>query len=67
MHTANITIEGMRDEYCLRAVTNAIQDLPAIGHIHICLNSGEATVEHGPLLTPDDIRQAVEDAGYRCS
>ena len=30
MNTTTLTITGMRDEHCLRLVTNAIQDLPGL-------------------------------------
>ncbi len=54
----------MRDEECVRAVANAIQDLPSIGHIEVSLEKGEASVEHGRFVSPDDILQAIVDAGY---
>ena len=64
METITIKISGMRDEECVRAVANAIQDLPSIGHIEISLEKGEASVEHGRFVSPDDILQAIVDAGY---
>ncbi len=64
METITIKISGMRDEECVRAVANAIQDLPNIGHIEVSLDKGEASVEHGRFVSPDDILQAIVDAGY---
>ncbi len=64
MQTTTLTISGMRDEHCLRLVTNAIQDLPGIGHLEISLATGEASIEHGRFISPADIHQAVEDAGF---
>ncbi|HQU79540.1 MAG TPA: heavy metal-associated domain-containing protein [Azonexus sp.] len=64
METITIRISGMRDEECVRAVANAIQDLPSIGHIEVSLEKGEASVEHGRFVSPDDILQAIVDAGY---
>ncbi len=54
----------MQNEECVRAVANAIQDLPSIGHIEVSLEKGEASVEHGRFVSPDDILQAIVDAGY---
>ncbi len=54
----------MRDEHCLRLVTNAIQDLPGIGHLEISLETGAATIEHGAFVSAADIYQAIEDAGF---
>jgi len=64
MDTITIKISGMKDEECVRAVANAIQDLPSIGHIEVSLEKGEASVEHGRFVSADDILQAIVDAGY---
>jgi copper chaperone len=67
MDTLIIKISGMKGEDCVRTVANAIQDLPHIGHIEVSLEKAEATVEHGRLIEPGDIVQAIEDAGYPAS
>ena len=64
MDTLVIKITGMQDAECVRAVANAIQDLPHIGHIEISLERGEASVDHGRLIGAEDIQRAIEDAGY---
>ena len=64
MNTTTLTITGMRDEHCLRLVTNAIQDLPGIGYLEISLETGAATIEHGQFVSAADIYQAIEDAGF---
>lgn len=64
MQTTTLTITGMRDEHCLRLVTNAIQDLPGIDYLEISLESGEARIEHGHFVSSADIYQAIEDAGF---
>lgn len=57
-------ISGLQDEHCVRTLANAIQDLPSIGHIEISLEKGEANVEHGSFVSPEDILQAIVDAGF---
>ena len=64
MDTVIVKISAMKDEDCVRAVANAIQDLPHIGHIEVSLAKGEASVEHGRLIGQEDIVRAIEDAGY---
>ena len=64
MNTLTLSISGMRDEQCLRLVTNAIQDLPGIGHLEISLESGVATIEHGNFVSAADIHQAMVDARF---
>jgi copper chaperone CopZ len=67
VETIVVRISGMKDEECVRAVANAIQDLPGIGQIEVLLDKGEAIVEHGRLMSPDDIVQAIVDAGFDAS
>ena len=64
MHTLLFKITGLQDEQCVRTLANAIQDLPSIGHIEISLEKGEASVEHGRFVSPEDIIQAIGDAGF---
>jgi copper chaperone CopZ len=58
-------VSGLKDETCVRTLANAIQDLPSIGHIEISLEKGEASIEHGRFVSPDDILQAIVDAGFQ--
>lgn len=64
MDTLLLKIRGLRDETCVRTLANAIQDLPNIGHMEISLEKGEASIEHGRFVSPDDICQAIVDAGF---
>ena len=64
MPVTELTIQGMRDEQCLRLVTNAIQDLPGIGYLEISQQTGAASIEHSTFVSEGDIRAAIEEAGY---
>jgi copper chaperone len=64
MPTTTLIVEGIESDDGLRTVMNAIQDLPGIGHAEVSTATGEATIEHTPLVSEADIRAAIEDAGY---
>lgn len=64
MQNLLIKITGLQDELSVRTLANAIQDLPSIGHLEISLEKGEASVEHGRFVSPEDIIQAITDAGF---
>jgi copper chaperone CopZ len=64
METITITITGMKDEDDVRAVANAIQDLPHIGQLDISLAQGSASVEFGRFIAVEDILRAIEDTGF---
>lgn len=57
-------VRGLTDEASVRTLANAIQDLPSIGQVEISLENGEASIEHGRFVSPDDILQAIVDAGF---
>ena len=67
METLLFKISGLKDETCVRTLANAIQDLPNIGHIEISLEKGEASIEHGRFVSPDDIVLAIADAGFEAA
>lgn len=64
MHRLHVSVSGLRDADSVRALANAIQDLPSIGHIEISLERGDATIEHGNFVSPEDILQAIGEAGF---
>lgn len=64
MTTTLFKVTGMQNAECVRLVTNAIQDLPGIGAVALSLASGEASIEHGPMLAAEDILQAIREAGF---
>jgi copper chaperone CopZ len=64
MQNLHLKISGLQDERCVRTLANAIQDLPSIGHIEISLEKSEARIEHGNFVSPEDILQAIVDAGF---
>lgn len=64
MENQRFKISGLTDKASVRILANAIQDLPNIGHIEISPETGEANIEHGRFVSPDDIVQAIVDAGF---
>ena len=67
MKTTLIKVAGMNNEECVRLVTNAIQDLPGIGQVELSVDNAEASIEHGPMVSEQDIRQAILDAGFNAA
>ena len=67
METIIIKIGGMKDEDDVRTIANAIQDLPHIGQLEISLERGEASIEYGRFISPEDILRSIDDAGFAAS
>jgi copper chaperone len=60
-----IKIQGMSCQHCVMAVTKALGSIPGIKNLKVDLAKGEATFENSQNVSREDIRKAVEGAGYR--
>jgi len=60
-----VKIQGMTCQHCVMSVSKALNSIPGIKSLRVNLVTGEATFENTQNLSPDKIRQAVEDAGYK--
>ena len=60
-----IKIQGMSCQHCVMAVTKALGAIPGIKDVKVDLAKGEATFENSQKVSREEIRKAVEDAGYR--
>ncbi|QHI98841.1 hypothetical protein GT347_13090 [Xylophilus rhododendri] len=58
-------VEGMSCQHCVKAVTQAIQDLDPDAQVKIDLPSGRVDVS---AASPrEEIRQAIQEAGYQAA
>jgi copper chaperone len=63
MTTPTYTVTGMTCSHCVASVTEEVGELPGVTGVEVDLESGRLTV-HGDA-TPDDVRGAVQEAGYQ--
>jgi copper chaperone len=47
------------------SVTEEVSELPGVRSVDVVLDGGRLTVESDGPLSDDDVRAAVEEAGYR--
>jgi copper chaperone len=65
MATADIKIEGMTCEGCVKSVTRALQGVAGVERVDVSLMEGKAEVTYDPRkAAPADFKHAVERAGY---
>lgn len=62
--TASYTVAGMTCGHCVAAVTEELSKLPGVKHVDVRLEDGHVTVESDRPLDPDEVRAAVDEAGY---
>jgi copper ion binding protein len=64
MTTRTWTVTGMTCEHCVASVTEEVSELPGVRRVDVDLASGRLDVEADGSLSDDDVRGAVEEAGY---
>jgi copper ion binding protein len=63
MRKAKFEIEGMSCQHCVKAVRNALAELPGVSVDDVSI--GGATVEFDPTASSvDSVVDAIADAGY---
>lgn len=58
------TVTGMTCGHCVTAVTGELTRLPGVSDVNVDLASGAVTVTSERPLTLDEVRGAVDEAGY---
>jgi copper chaperone len=65
MAEATIKVAGMSCGGCVRNVTGVLKALPGVTDADVSLDDGTARVVFDPaLVTQEQLRQAVTDAGF---
>jgi copper ion binding protein len=59
-----LKIGGMSCEHCVRHVTEALKGVAGVSLAKVDLKKKSAEVEHGDSVNLDDLKSAVEEAGY---
>lgn len=66
MQTEVLIVTGMTCGGCTSKVTHALKAIPGVGGVDVSLSAGEASVGFDErLVSPDQLKAAVKDAGYR--
>jgi len=60
-----IKIQGMSCQHCVMSVTKALGSIPGVKSLKVDLVKGEATFENTQEASLEEIRKAVEEAGYK--
>ena len=62
--TTTYTVTGMTCGHCAQAVTTEITALSGVQGVQVDLANGAVTVTSDRALAVDDVRAAVDEAGY---
>ena len=64
MATATYRVEGMTCDHCVHAVTTELLLVPGVEAVRVDLGDGTVEVVSAEPLSDDDVRDAVDEAGY---
>jgi len=64
MTTATYRVTGMTCDHCVRAVTTELVLLEGVRSVDVDLAQGAVTVTSDGPLDMDDVREAIDEAGY---
>lgn len=62
--TDTYDVVGMTCDHCARAVTAEVSALDGVSDVQVDLTTGQVQVTTERALPIEDVRQAVEEAGY---
>ncbi len=64
MTSTTYHVAGMTCEHCVRAVTAEVTGIEGVTGVQVDLPTGAVTVTSEAPLDVDDVRAAVDEAGY---
>lgn len=59
-----ILIDGMSCANCVNHVTNALEELSGVTKVTVDLDTKTALIETSGVVKDNDIKSAIDDAGY---
>jgi len=62
--TTSYQVQGMTCEHCVNAVREEVGKVAGVSGVDVDLATGRVEVRHAQPLSGDDVRAAVEEAGY---
>ena len=65
MNTATYRVVGMTCGHCVASVTTELTKLQGVTDVDVDLESGDVTVLSDRSLHLDEVRAAVDEAGYQ--
>lgn len=64
MTSTTYRVTGMTCEHCVRAVSGEVAEIEGVTDVQVDLPTGEVTVTSDAPLDTEDVRAAVDEAGY---
>ncbi len=64
MEVRSIAVTGMSCDHCANAVRSEVGKLPGVAEVDVDVAAGTVRVSAGPMPADQELRDAIEEAGY---
>ena len=65
MEDSVLKVQGMSCDHCVKAITDALGELPGVSNVNIDLKAATVSFAFEPALTPlEKIKLTITEAGY---
>ncbi|WP_046469283.1 heavy-metal-associated domain-containing protein [Allosalinactinospora lopnorensis] len=64
MTSTTITVSGMSCGHCVSSVKEEVGALPGVQDVQVDLESGRVTVDSSTPLSDEQLKTAIDEAGY---
>lgn len=64
MKTSVLKVEGMSCDHCITAIKKTVGAIQGVENIDIDLKGGIVSVQHGDGINVEQLKEAVQGAGY---
>lgn len=62
--TTTLSVAGMTCDHCVKAVRAELVKVAGVDHVDVALDSGTVTLTSVAPLAEQDLRAAIDEAGY---
>ncbi len=64
MKTSTLNVEGMSCNHCVMAIKKTVGAIQGVGNVDVNLEQGTVLVQHGDGVNMEQLKEAIQGAGY---
>ncbi len=64
MKTSTLNVEGMSCDHCVTAIKKTVGAIQGVEDVDINLKEGTVSVQHGDGVNVEQLKEAIQGAGY---
>jgi len=62
--TSTLNVEGMSCNHCVMAIKKTVGAIQGVGNVDVNLEQGTVLVQHGDGVNMEQLKEAIQGAGY---